>query len=92
MASKAHVWGEPWVIVPLAIIVIIGGVGGAIVVPASRRMADLSRADVEGAPTDGAVAWSAEYDALYRRYMGAEIFLGALVLLAIFVMAAKPFG
>jgi hypothetical protein len=38
------------------------------------------------------VAWSAEYDRVYVRYMAAELLLGALVLVAIFFMAAKPFA
>lgn len=92
MASKRHLWGEPWVIVPVAIIVVIGALGGAMVVPASARMAELSRADVDAAPGGAAVAWGSEYEALYRRYMAAELLLGALVLVAVFFMAAKPFG
>jgi hypothetical protein len=90
MASKNHYWGEAWVGVGLGILLVIGGLGGAIIVPASRRMAELARVDVEAAGTTAAVAWSAEYDRVYRRYMAAEILLGVLVLVAIFFMAAKP--
>jgi uncharacterized membrane protein len=93
MASKHHLWGETWVAVPVAIIAVIAVVGGAVIVPASRRMADLARSDVDGAPAgDGTVAWSSEYDRVFSRYMVAEVFLGVLVLVAIFFMAAKPFG
>jgi uncharacterized membrane protein len=91
MASKNDLWGEAWVIVPLAILVIIGALGGGVVVPASKRMAELSRADVD-ASAGGAVTWSAEYESVYRRYMAAEVLLGVLVLVAIFFMAAKPFA
>jgi uncharacterized membrane protein len=93
MASKHHLWDETWVAVPVAIIAVIAVVGGAVIVPASRRMAELARADVEGTPPGGgAVSWSAEYDRVFGRYMVAEVFLGALVLVAIFFMAAKPFS
>src|SRR3954447_6722736 len=93
MASKHHLWGETWVTVPVAIIAVIAVVGGAVIVPASRRMAELSRTDVEAASPGGqAVSWSAEYDRVYGRYMVAEVFLGVLVLVAIFFMAAKPFA
>jgi uncharacterized membrane protein len=93
MASKHHLWGETWVAVPVAILAVIAVVGGAVIVPASRRMAELSRTDVEAASADGqAVSWSAEYDRVYGRYMVAEVFLGLLVLVAIFFMAAKPFA
>jgi hypothetical protein len=62
-------------------------VGGGVIVPASRRMAELSRADVEAG-----VTWSAEYDRVWSRYLAAEILLGVLVLVAVFFMVAKPFA
>jgi uncharacterized membrane protein len=93
MASKHHLWGEAWVAVPVAILAVIAVVGGGVIVPASRRMASLARADVDAAAaTGGNVAWSADYDRVYARYMAAELLLGALVLVAIFFMAAKPFA
>jgi hypothetical protein len=90
MASKHHLWGETWVAVPVAIIAVIAVVGGAVIVPSSRRMSTLARADVDAAGAAGAVAWSNEYRRVYARYMAAEVFLGVLVLVAIFFMAAKP--
>jgi|1186.fasta_scaffold51268_2 hypothetical protein len=92
MASKHHLWDEPWVDVPIAILAVIAVVGGGVIVPSSRRMADLSRADVNAGGSGGAIAWSAEYDRVYARYMAAEVLLGALVLVAIFFMTAKPFA
>jgi hypothetical protein len=93
MATKHHLWGETWVAVPVAIIAVIAVVGGAVIVPSSRRMAQLARADVDAAPAGaGAVTWSTEYNRVYGRYMVAEVFLGVLVLVAIFFMAAKPFA
>jgi hypothetical protein len=92
MASKNGLWGEPWVVVPIAILVVIAGLGGAVVVPSSKRMAELSRADVESAPADTSPAWSAEYETVYRRYMAVEVLLGVLVLVAVFFMTAKPFA
>jgi hypothetical protein len=76
LATDSHQWDEPFVGVGLASILIIGAVGGAIIVPASKKMAELA-----GAP---------EYERVYRRYMRAEVFLGVVVLVAIFFMAAKP--
>ena len=92
MASKNDLWGEPWVIIGLAIILVIGALGGAVVVPASRKMAELARADVDAADRTGAVRWSREYDRVYARYMTAEVTLGVLVLVAVFAMVAKPFA
>jgi len=79
LASDGHLWSEPFVGIGIGAIVIIGVIGGGVVVPATR---DLARLD----------PGSSEYAALYRRYMRAETFLGAVVLLTIFAMAAKPFA
>ena len=80
MASKEDLWGEVWVIVPFVILIAIGGIGGALVVPSTKRLSEL-------APAGGAA-----YDAEYRRYLRLEVLLGVLVLVAIFFMAAKPFA
>ena len=85
LASRGHHWGALWVDVPLACLLAIGALGGAVVVPASRRMAELARADVA---TGG--GWSEAYEREYRRYLAVEVLLGALVLIAVFFMAAKP--
>jgi hypothetical protein len=100
MASKHHLWGEAWVAVPVAIMAVIVLLGGGYVVPSSRKMAELSRADVEaagaesgaGSGGDGSVAWSAAYDRVWGRYLAAETLLGVLVLVAVFFMVAKPFA
>jgi uncharacterized membrane protein len=91
MASKHHLWGKPWVDVGVAILAVISVVGGAVIVPSTKRMAALARTDVDAAAS-GTVSWSGEYVRVYNRYMVAEVFLGVLVLVAIFFMAAKPFA
>jgi hypothetical protein len=55
-------------------------------------MAQLSRADVDGAGGGASVSWSADYDRVWARYLAAEILLGVLVLVAVFFMVAKPFS
>ena len=79
LAIDGDLWGEPFVAVGIAAVAIIAVVGGGVVVPALRQLAALDPA-------------SADYDRVYRRYMTAETFLGAVVLIAIFAMAAKPFS
>jgi hypothetical protein len=91
MASKHHLWSEAWVAVPVAIMAVIVLLGGGLVVPASRKMAELSRADVDAA-AGCTVTWSAEYDRVWGRYLAAETLLGVLVLVAVFFMVAKPFA
>jgi uncharacterized membrane protein len=85
LATRGHHWGELWVTVPLVLLVVIGALGGAVVVPASRRMAELARTDVAAGG-----GWSAAYEREYRRYMTVEVLLAFCVLLAVFFMAAKP--
>ena len=79
LATDGHRWGEPFVAIGIAAIAIIAVVGGGVVVPAVRQLAALDPA-------------SAEYNRVYRRYLASETFLGVVVVLAIFVMAAKPFS
>ena len=79
LATDGHRWGEPFVAIGIAAIAIIAVVGGGVVVPAVRQLAALDPA-------------SAEYDRVYRRYLASETFLGVVVVLAIFVMAATPFS
>ena len=91
MASKHDLWGEAWVSVPVAIMAVIVLLGGGYIVPVSKRMAGLARADVDSAG-EGALTWSREYDSTFGRYLAAEILLGLLVLVAVFFMVAKPFA
>ncbi|QEC46286.1 DUF2269 family protein [Baekduia soli] len=85
LASKADVWSEAWVSVPLVILVIIGGLGGAFFTPTEKRLAELSERDLAGGGTLGA-----EYDALLARWRVVASVAALLVLVAIFFMAAKP--
>jgi uncharacterized membrane protein len=79
LASDADLWSEAWVSAGLAIVVVIGGIGGGIINPAVEKMIGLAKAGI-----------GPEYEAQYRRYIRAEILLGVLVLVAIFLMATKP--
>ena len=89
MAGEHDLYGESWVQVGITAIVLIAVIGGW-VVGASKRMAELSAADVAKAGPEGAVAWGADYERLYRRYIRVEELLGAIVLVAVFFMVAKP--
>ncbi len=89
MASKRHLWGEVWVQVPLTIVVIIA-VLGVWIVRATRRLSALAAADVAASPASGPVAFGADYRAPLHALHRRESLLGALVLVAVFFMAAKP--
>jgi hypothetical protein len=79
LAVDGDRWGDPFVAIGIGAVVIIAVVGGGVVVPAVRALTGLDPS-------------SAEYDRVYRRYLRAETFLGAVVLLTVFAMAAKPFS
>jgi uncharacterized membrane protein len=86
LASDADVWSKVWVTVPLIIILVIGGIGGAVMAPADRKLAELAGRDLSGA--GGGL--SQEYDDLFRRTAFFGYTVCALVLVAIFFMTAKP--
>jgi hypothetical protein len=92
MVTKGHYWTEVWVDVPIGLFAAISLIGATYIVPVCQRMAELAASDVEvsGPTTD--VTWGAEYDRVFRRYLGVEILLGLMVLTAVFFMAAKPFA
>lgn len=87
LASDADVWSEVWVSVPLLILIVIGGLGGAYFAPRERKLAELARRDL-GESNAGTL--SAEYDTLFQQVSVAAYANCALVLIAIFFMAAKP--
>jgi uncharacterized membrane protein len=86
LASKADVWSKVWVSVPLLILIVLGGLGGAFLTPTERKLSEVARRDL-GA---GGGALSAEYDALLSRWTTGALTAAVLVLVAIFFMAAKP--
>lgn len=89
LAAKSDAWDEPFVGVGFAAIIVIALVGGW-VVGTTARLSELAAADVAAAGPAGDVAWSAEHEELYKRYERVEQSLGVVVLVTVFVMAAKP--
>jgi hypothetical protein len=85
LASKADVWSESWVSVPLVILVIIGGLSGSFFAPNERKLGEMARRDLAGGKT-----FSAEYQALSARVDAVGLVTIVLVLIAIFFMVAKP--
>jgi uncharacterized membrane protein len=85
LASDAHAWSESWVSVPLVILVVIGALGGMFFSPNERRLGELARRDLAAEGT-----LSAEYDALFARVAAVGMATAGLVLVAIFIMVAKP--
>lgn len=87
MANDRDLFGETWVVVPLLILLTLIGLGIVFFTPAERRLGELSERDLAAGGT-----LSAEYDALFARASAVGALSGALILVAIFFMAAKPFA
>lgn len=89
LAADGDAWDEPWVGAGFLAVIVIAVAGGW-VAGATARLSALSAADITAAGPEGEVRWSPEHEALYRRYARVEILLGLVVLVTVFLMAAKP--
>jgi hypothetical protein len=88
LASKLHAWSSFYVQWGLAVIIVLGGLGGAFFSPRERKLAELAERDIAAAG-DGEVVWSPEYEALRRQIALVGFIANVLVLLTIYFMTAK---
>lgn len=84
LAADQDLFDKIWVQVPMVILIVLLGLGGAFFTPSEKRAAAL--APREGQPP------SPEYLALSMRVAKVGMLTNALVLVAIFLMVAKPGG
>lgn len=89
LASDAHRWSEFFVQWGFAAVVVIGGVVGSVMIPASKRAEQVATRDLE-AYAGGDFTPSTEYTAIARRITRVGAALSLLVLLTILFMAIKP--
>ena len=85
LASDADVWSESWVSIPFVILLVVGGLGGAVLTPLEKRLAALATRDL-GAGGE----LSAEYDTQLARWSTFAYTSAALVIVAIVFMTTKP--
>lgn len=88
LASKLHTWSDFYVQWGIAVIVIVGGLGGAFFAPRERRLAELAERDVASAG-DGEVVFGDEYEALRGQLFMVNLGVSAAILLTIFFMVAQ---
>jgi hypothetical protein len=69
--------------------VVIGAVVGAVMIPATKRAAELAERDIAAAG-DGEIEMSGDYLAVVRRLNVAGTALSLLVVATVFIMAIKP--
>jgi hypothetical protein len=87
LASKSHQWSFFYVQWGLAVIIVLGGLGGAFFAPQERKLAEIAERDVAAAG-DGEVVWSADYHAIRRRVELVGYAANVAVLLTIYFMSA----
>jgi hypothetical protein len=85
LASDLHQWKSFYVQWGLAVVVVIGGIGGAFMTPTEKKLAEIAGRDVAAAGA-GAVTWSTEYQTLSKRVAMVDGFVLVLILLTVYVM------
>jgi hypothetical protein len=88
LASKLKVWSDFYVQWGFAVIIVLGGLGGAFFAPRERKLGELAERDVAAAG-DGEVRWSPEYLALRRQVAIVGYVSSVLILLTIYFMTAQ---
>jgi hypothetical protein len=93
LASKLHSWSDFYVQWGIAMILIIGALGGAFFAPRERRLAELAARDIaaadQAAPGASEVVFGEEYKALRQQLFFVNVGVSALILLTIFFMTAQ---
>ena len=87
LASDRDLFGEAWVIIPLVILVLLLGLGGAFFTPREKALAAFAERDLAAGGT-----LSDEYHASAKVLGIVGALSSLLVLIAIFSMVAKPFA
>ena len=87
LAADADVFSETWVTVPMVILIVLLGLGGAFFTPREKELGALARRDL-----DAGGGLSEEYGARARTVGIVGALSSALILIAIFFMVAKPFA
>jgi hypothetical protein len=89
MASDGHHWSEFFVQWGVGVVIVLGGVVGAVLMPASKRAEEAARADLQGF-SGGEFQPGEAYRVATRRLNVVGSAASLLVLLTILFMAIKP--
>ena len=88
LASKLHQWHAFYVQWGLAVVVVLGAIEGALMIPRERKLAELAERDI-AASGSGEVAWSPEYASLLTRVRIAGTVVSLLVLITVYLMTVQ---
>jgi hypothetical protein len=89
LASKLHTWSDFYVQWGIAVIVVLGALGGAYFAPKERRLAELAEQDVAAAGPDGQVQFGTEYVRIRTQMFRVNVIANVLILLTIYFMTAQ---
>jgi hypothetical protein len=92
LASKLHTWGDFYIQWGLAVIILLGALGGVFFAPRERRLAELAQRDIDaagGAAAGDSFSFSSEYLELRRQVFLVNAGANVLVLLTIYFMTAQ---
>ena len=87
LAADRDLFSETWVTIPMVILIVLLGLGGAFFTPREKQLGALARRDLDAGGT-----LSDEYAARARTVGMVGALSSALILIAIFFMVAKPFA
>ncbi len=85
LASDEHHWKAFFVQWGLGMVVVLGALEGAYMIPQSGKLAELADRDV-AAGSSGQVQWSPEYLKLRKRVDIAGAVMGLLILITVYLM------
>lgn len=92
LASKLHSWSDFYVQWGIAVIVVLGALGGAFFAPRERRLAELAERDVaaaDAASPGQAIVFGDEYQRLRTLVFRVNVVASALILVTIYFMTAQ---
>jgi hypothetical protein len=91
LASKLHQWHAFYVQWGLAVVIVLGAIEGAIIIPREGKLAELAERDI-AASGSGEVTWSPDYDSLIKRVRTAATVMSVLVLITVYLMTVQAGG
>jgi hypothetical protein len=92
LASKLHTWSDFYVQWGIAVIVILGALGGAFFAPRERRLAELAAQDIaaaDQASPGGEIVFGEEYKRIRSQIYRVNLIANVLILLTIYFMVAQ---
>jgi uncharacterized membrane protein len=82
-------FGDPWISITFAIVIVLGGMNGAYFIPTARKLGAMVTAEIAAAGS-GELVLSDDYQRRAKNSGIVGVVAGLLILVAIFLMVAKP--